>query len=55
MSGVGQDLYDDSLELFLTLVSMMHIIASASLQCRVKREPTYTTEQMPEFKPQDMA
>ena len=40
---------------FLFLVSlrpMMHIIASASLQSRVKREPACPTEQMPEVKPQ---
>jgi len=55
MSGVGQDLYDDPIELLLTLVSTIHIINSVSLQCRVKREPAYPTEQTPEVKPQDMA
>ena len=45
MSGVGQDLYDDPIELLLTLASTLHIIASASLQCRVKREPACLTEQ----------
>ena len=55
MSGVGQDMYDDSIELLLTLVSTMHIITSASLQCRVEREPACPTEQTPEVKPQDAA
>ena len=55
MSGVGPDLYDDSIELLLTLVSTMHIITSASLQCRVEREPACPTEQTPEVKPQDAA
>ena len=55
MSGIGQDLHDDHLELLLTLVLMVHIITSASLQCRVKRKPACPTEQMPEVKPQDTA
>ena len=55
MSGVGQDLYHDPIELLLTLVSTIHIITSASLQCRGKREPAYSTEQTPEVKPQDTA
>ena len=49
MSGVGQDLRDDPIELLLTwlltLVWTMHITAAASLQ------PTCPTEQMPEVKP----
>ena len=57
MSGVhvGQELYDNPIGLWLTLVSTMHIITSASLQCRVKREPACPTEQTPEVKPQDTA
>ena len=55
MSGVGQDLYDDPIEPLLTLVSTMHIITSASLQCRVKREHACPTEQTPEVKSQDTA
>ena len=55
MSGIGQDLYDNHLELLLTLVLIVHIITSASLQCRVKRKPACPTEQMPEVKPQDTA
>ena len=55
ISGVGQDLYDDPIEPLLTLVSTMHIITSASLQCRVKREHACPTEQTPEVKPQDTA
>ena len=55
MSGVGQDLYDNPIELLLMLVSTMHIITSASLQCRIKREPACPTEQTPEVKPQDTA
>ena len=48
-------MYDDSIELLLTLVSTMHIITCASLQCRVEREPACPTEQTPEVKPQDAA
>ena len=55
MSGIRQDLYDNPIQLLLTLVSMMHIITSASLQCRVNREPACPTEQTPEVKLQDTA
>ena len=51
-----QDLHDDPIELLLTLVSTMRIIASASLQSRVKTEPACPTEETPpEVRPQDMA
>ena len=45
---IGQDLHYDPIELLLTLVSTMHIIASPSLQSKVKRELACLKKQTPE-------